>query len=82
VLVVTRLDRLARSVADVVNIEKRLRDKGAALCVLDPAMDTSTPTGRLNFNILASIAQFEREIMLVRQREGLRSVRDRVRAAV
>src|SRR5271167_4811931 len=36
VLVVTRLDRLARSVADVVNIEKRLRDKGAALCVLDP----------------------------------------------
>ena len=70
-LVVTRLDRLARSVADVVTIEKRLRGKGAALCVLDPAMDTSTPTGRLVFNVIASIAQFEREIMLVRQREGI-----------
>jgi hypothetical protein len=34
-------------------------------------MDTSTPTGRLNFNILASVAQFEREIMLTRQREGI-----------
>jgi DNA invertase Pin-like site-specific DNA recombinase len=71
VLVVTRLDRLARSVADVVSIEKRLREKGAALQVMDPAMDTSTPTGRLVFNVIASIAQFEREIMLVRQREGI-----------
>jgi DNA invertase Pin-like site-specific DNA recombinase len=37
---------------------------------MDPAMDTSTPAGRLTFNVLASIAQFEREIMLTRQREG------------
>jgi len=71
VLVCTKLDRLARSVADVVAIEARLGKKGAALHVMDPAMDTSSPAGRLIFNVLASIAQFEREIMLTRQREGI-----------
>jgi len=71
ILVCTKLDRLARSVADVVAIEARLRAKGAALHIMDPAMDTSTPAGRLTFNVLASIAQFEREIMLTRQREGI-----------
>ena len=71
VLVCTKLDRLARSVADVVAIEARLKAKGASLLILDPAMDTSTPAGRLTFNVLASIAQFEREIMLTRQREGI-----------
>jgi DNA invertase Pin-like site-specific DNA recombinase len=71
VLVCTKLDRLARSVADVVTIERRLNEKGATLHVMDPAMDTSSPAGRLVFNVLASIAQFEREIMLTRQREGI-----------
>jgi len=71
VLVCTKLDRLARSVADLVAIEARLKAKGAAILIMDPAMDTSTPNGRLIFNIIASIAQFEREIMLTRQREGI-----------
>ena len=71
VLVCTKLDRLARSVADVVAIEARLNKRGAALHIMDPAMDTSSPAGRLVFNVLASIAQFEREIMLSRQREGI-----------
>jgi DNA invertase Pin-like site-specific DNA recombinase len=71
VLVCTKLDRLARSVADVVKNEERLRKKGAALQIMDPTMDTSTPAGRFTFNVLASIAQFEREIMLTRQREGI-----------
>jgi DNA invertase Pin-like site-specific DNA recombinase len=70
-LVCTKLDRLARSVADLVKIEERLKAKGVALLIMDPAMNTSTPTGRLMFNVIASIAQFEREIMLTRQREGL-----------
>jgi DNA invertase Pin-like site-specific DNA recombinase len=71
VLVCTRLDRLARSVADLMKIEERLTLKKTAICILDPAMDTNTPTGRLMFNVFASVAQFEREIMLTRQREGI-----------
>jgi DNA invertase Pin-like site-specific DNA recombinase len=75
VLVCTKLDRLARSVADVVTIEKRLRERDATLQILDPAMDTSTPNGRLMFNVIASVAQFEREVMLQRQREGIAKAR-------
>lgn len=71
VVVCTKLDRLARSVADLVKIEERLKVKGASILIMDPAMDTSTPNGRLIFNVIASIAQFEREIMLTRQREGI-----------
>ena len=67
-LVVTKLDRLARSVAHLVAIGERLDSKGVMLKVLDQAIDTSTPTGRLMFNMLGSIAQFERELMLERQR--------------
>jgi DNA invertase Pin-like site-specific DNA recombinase len=70
-LIVTKLDRLARSVADLVEIEKRLTEKGVALIVLSPRLETSTSTGRLSFNVIASVAQFEREIMLERQREGI-----------
>jgi DNA invertase Pin-like site-specific DNA recombinase len=71
VLICTKLDRLARSVADVVAIEAKLKAEGAALHIMDPAIDTSSPAGRLIFNVIASIAQFEREIMLTRQREGI-----------
>ncbi len=71
VLLCTKLDRLARSVADLVKLEERLKGKGASICIMDPAMDTSTPNGRLMFNVIAAIAQFEREVMLSRQREGI-----------
>ena len=74
-LICTKLDRLARSVADMVMIEKRLNEKKVALRIIDPAMETATPNGRLIFNILASVAQFEREIMLVRQKEGVAKAR-------
>jgi DNA invertase Pin-like site-specific DNA recombinase len=70
-LVVTKLDRLARSVAHLVSIGERLEAKGVALKVLEQAIDTSTSTGRLMFNMLGAIAQFERELMLERQREGI-----------
>jgi DNA invertase Pin-like site-specific DNA recombinase len=70
-LVVTKLDRLARSVAHLVEITKSLEAKGAHLRVLSLNLDTNTPTGRLMLNMLASVAQFEREIMLERQREGI-----------
>jgi DNA invertase Pin-like site-specific DNA recombinase len=71
ILVVTKLDRLARSVADTVDIQKRLEEKGAGLKILDMDIDTTTPTGKLQFNLLAAIAQFEREVMLERQRVGI-----------
>jgi DNA invertase Pin-like site-specific DNA recombinase len=70
-LVVTKLDRLARSVANACQIVERLQAKGVALRVLAMGLDTSTPTGCLMLNMLASVAQFEREVMLERQREGI-----------
>ena len=70
-LVVTKLDRLARSVANLLEIEARLKAKGAGLRILSMGVDTNTPTGRLQLNLFASIAQFEREVMLERQREGI-----------
>jgi DNA invertase Pin-like site-specific DNA recombinase len=70
-LIVTKLDRLARSVADLVEITKQLEAKGASLRVLNLNLDTETPTGKLMLNLLGSIAQFERELMLERQREGI-----------
>jgi DNA invertase Pin-like site-specific DNA recombinase len=70
-LVVTKLDRLARSVAHLVQIGGRLEAKGVALKVLDQAIDTSTPTGRLMFNMLGAIAQFERELTRERMLVGI-----------
>lgn len=71
VLVVTKLDRLARSVADLVSITATLKSKGVALRILAMNLDTATPTGKLMLNLLGSIAEFERELMLERQREGI-----------
>ncbi len=70
-IVVTKLDRLARSVADLVRIVERLTEKGVGLRILAMGIDTSTPTGKLVVNILGAIGQFEREVMLERQREGV-----------
>ena len=71
VLTVTKLDRLARSVADVMVVIKVLKHKNVGLRILNLGMDTSTPTGSLMLTILSGVAQFEREIMLERQREGI-----------
>ena len=71
VFVVTKIDRLARSVADLCAIVKRIESKGATLRILAINLDTATPTGKLMLNVLASVAQFEREVMLERQREGI-----------
>lgn len=70
-LTVTKLDRLARSVAHLVQIGERLEAKKVSLRVLDQAIDTSTPTGRLMFNMLGAIAQFERELTRERMLVGI-----------
>jgi DNA invertase Pin-like site-specific DNA recombinase len=70
-LVVTKLDRLARSVAHLLTITEALKNKSANLRILNLGIDTSTPTGKLMLTVLGGIAEFEREIMLERQREGI-----------
>jgi DNA invertase Pin-like site-specific DNA recombinase len=70
-LMVTKLDRLARSTKDLMSIIQELDRKNVGLRILDLGIDTQTPTGKLMLTILGGIAQFEREIMLERQREGV-----------
>ena len=73
-LVCTKLDRLARSVQHLGQIIERINSAGASLVILDmggTAVDTSNPTGKLILNVMSSVAQFEREMMLERQREGI-----------
>lgn len=68
---ITKLDRLARSVVDLLEITRVLEKKKVSLKVLNLGMDTHTPTGKLMLTMLGGVAQFEREIMLERQREGI-----------
>jgi DNA invertase Pin-like site-specific DNA recombinase len=70
-LVITRLDRLARSTLHLCQIGDLLAQKGVHLTVLDQPLDTHTPTGRLLFGMLSVIAQFELELRAERQREGI-----------
>jgi DNA invertase Pin-like site-specific DNA recombinase len=73
-LVAIRLDRLARSVQHLGQIIERVNNAGAALVILDmggSAVDTSNATGKLILNVMSSVSQFEREMMLERQREGI-----------
>jgi DNA invertase Pin-like site-specific DNA recombinase len=63
-LVVTKICRLARSVANLVEIIGRLEKTGVTLRIPSMGIDTGTPTGRLMLNLLASISQFEGEVVL------------------
>ncbi|MEE3047535.1 MAG: recombinase family protein [Pseudomonadota bacterium] len=74
-LVVTRLDRLARSTAHLMELMEVIEGKGAALRIIDLSIDTATATGRMMLTVVSAIAQFEREIMLERQREGIEKAR-------
>jgi DNA invertase Pin-like site-specific DNA recombinase len=75
VLTVTKLDRLARSVGDLCAIVKLIEGKGASLRILSMNLDTASPTGRLMLNVIGSVAQFEREVMLERQASPRRRAR-------
>jgi len=76
-LVVTRLDRLARSTLHLCQIAAELYRKQVHLQVLDQHIDTSDATGRLLFNMLGAIAQFETELRAERQMDGIRKARER-----
>ncbi len=77
ILVVTKLDRLARSTLHLCQIAAELERKEVHLQVLDQNIDTHSATGRLLFNMLGAIAQFETEIRAERQREGIRKAQER-----
>ncbi|MBO0333494.1 recombinase family protein [Sneathiella sp. CAU 1612] len=70
-LVVTKLDRLARSMRHLGEIVEAIKAKGAHLQILNLGIDTSNATGELVLNLLGAVSQFERQIMLERQREGI-----------
>lgn len=73
-LVVTKLDRLARSTGHLLEIVQLLERNGVALRILDfggDSVNTSGPTGKLLLTVFAAFAQFEREMMLERQRDGI-----------
>jgi len=70
-LVVSRLDRAARSVLDLAKMADLLHRKGVTLRVLDQGLDTSTSEGKLMFNLLGAFAEFEADIRQERQRDGI-----------
>jgi DNA invertase Pin-like site-specific DNA recombinase len=75
VLVVTSLDRLARSMRDLIALVDRIRSIGASLRILNMNLDTSNATGELILNVIGSVAQWERVRMLERQAEGIASAK-------
>ncbi len=75
--VVTRLDRLARSTLHLCQIATELERKQVHLKVLDQNIDTTDATGRLLFNMLGAIAQFETELRAERQMDGIRKAKER-----
>lgn len=79
IIVVTKYDRLARSLRDLLDIVEAIKERGAGFRSLAEDIDTTTPAGRLVFHVFASIAQFERERISERTKEGLDAARKRGR---
>jgi len=69
--IICKIDRLARSVADFMRINERLRAKGVKLRILNLGIDTDTDIGRLILTVLTAFAEMERNMMLERQKEGI-----------
>lgn len=78
-IVVTKLDRLGRSVQNLVELGAEMESRGVLLRVLTQGIDTRDATGKLFFHILAAVAEFEHSLMMERTREGLAAARARGR---
>lgn len=79
VVVVWRLDRLGRSLRDLVDVVTSLGDRGVGLRSLGEAIDTTTPAGNLTFHVFAALAEFEAALVRERTRAGLAAARGRGR---
>ena len=79
VLVIWKLDRLGRSLKHLVELVNTLRERGVGLQSLNDPIDTTTPQGRLSFNLFASLAEFERDLIRERTQAGLSAARARGR---
>ena len=77
VVACVKLDRLARSVHHLVAMVREFEALGVDLVVLDQAIDTTTPSGRLLFHVLAAISEFERSLVVDRVKAGLDRARSR-----
>jgi DNA invertase Pin-like site-specific DNA recombinase len=75
VLVVTKLDRLGRSVSNLIELVSRLGEQGIDLVVLHQGIDTTTAAGKFMFHVLASVAEFERDLIRDRTLDGLAAAR-------
>ncbi|MHA1347521.1 MAG: recombinase family protein [Candidatus Heimdallarchaeaceae archaeon] len=74
IIVCWKLDRFCRSLVDLVNTERELGEWDVNLCSVTEYIDTTTPVGRFNFRSLASVAEFERELIGQRARMGLHAL--------
>ena len=74
VIVVWKLDRFCRSLVDLVNVEKALRNWGVSLCSVTEFLDTTSTIGRFNFRTIGSVAELERELIGERARMGLHAL--------
>ncbi len=79
VIIVWKLDRLGRSLRDLVNLVSKFQDLGVGFKSLQDNIDTTTPTGKLTFHLFAALAEFERDIISERTKAGLASARARGR---
>jgi len=79
VVVVESLSRLGRSTKDLIELTEIFQSKGVNLVSLKESINTNTPTGRLLFTLMSAIAQFERDVIADRTREGLNAARARGR---
>lgn len=80
-LVVTRLDRLGRNLVDTVTTIADLAERGINVRVLEPALDTSRPADKVVVNVMASLAEWERDLLVQRTREGVEHARAQGRVA-
>ena len=78
-VVIESLSRLGRSTKDLIELTELFQSKGVHLVSLKEQIDTSTSTGKLLFTLMSAIAQFERDVIADRTREGLRAARARGR---